>query len=70
MASPVASLVISQAMAVTPNQAAMADVTVVAKALHHVVHVWVMLLSVRNVTRWSPHKMHCAAWLHKRTEKC
>jgi hypothetical protein len=32
MASPAASLATSQALAVTVNQAAMADVTVVAKA--------------------------------------
>jgi hypothetical protein len=70
MANPVASLAISQALAVTPNQAAMADVMVAAKALRHVVHVWVMSLSVRNVMRWSLHKMPCVAWLHKRTAKC
>jgi len=70
MASPVASLATSQALAVMANQAAMVDVTVVAKALRHVAHVWVMRLSVRNVTRWNLHKMHCAAWLHKPTVRC
>ena len=66
MASLAASLVTSQALAVMANQAA----TAVAKALRHVAHVWVMPLSVRNVTRWSLHKMPCVAWLHKRTAKC
>ena len=70
MANPVASLATSQALAVMANQAAMVDVTVVAKALRHVAHVWVMRLSVRNVTRWSLHKMPCVAWLHKPMAKC
>ena len=70
MANPVASLATSQALAVMANQAAMVDVTVVAKALRHVAHVWVMPLSVRNVTRWNLHKMPCVAWLHKPMAKC
>ena len=70
MANPVASLATSQALAVMANQAAMVDVTVVAKALRHVAHVWVMPLSVRNVMRWNLHKMPCVAWLHKPMAKC
>jgi hypothetical protein len=70
MANPVASLATSQALAVMANQAAMVDVTVVAKALRHVAHVWVMPLSVHNVTRWNLHKMPCVAWLHKPMAKC
>jgi hypothetical protein len=57
MASPAASLGISQALAVTANQVVM----VAVKALHRVAHVWAMPLSVRNVMRWNRHKMRCVA---------
>ena len=70
MASPAASLVTSQVLAVMANQAAMADVTVVAKALHRVAHVWVMQLSVPSAMPWSRRKTRCAAWLRKRMAKC
>jgi hypothetical protein len=70
MASPAASLATSQALAVMANQAAMVDVTVVAKALRHVAHVWVMRLSAPSVMLWNLHKMPCAAWLHKPMAKC
>ena len=70
MANPVASLATSQALAVMANQAAMVDVTVVAKALRHVAHVWVMRLSAPSVMLWNLHKMPCAAWLHKPMAKC
>ena len=70
MANRVASLATSQALAVMASLVAMVDETVRVKVLRRVVHVWAMWLSVRNVMRWSLRKMHCAAWLHKRTEKC
>jgi hypothetical protein len=70
MASPAASLATSQALAVTANQAAMADVMVAARALHRVAHVWVMQLSAPNALLWSLHKMPCVVWLHKRTARC
>jgi hypothetical protein len=66
MASQAASLAISQALAVTANQAAMAGV----KALRLVALVWVTPLSVRNVMLWNQRKMHCVAWLHKPMAKC
>jgi hypothetical protein len=70
MASPAASLVTSQALAVTASQAAMVDVMVAAKALHRAAHVWVMQLSVLNALLWSLPKMPCVVWLHKRTARC
>jgi hypothetical protein len=70
MASLVASLVTSQALAVTANPAAMADVTVVARALRRAVHDWVTPLSVRNVMLWNQPKTRCVAWPHKPTAKC
>jgi sRNA-binding protein len=70
MASPAASLAISQALAVTANPAAMADVTVVVKDLRRVALVWAMRLSVRNAMLWNQPKMPCVAWLHKPTAKC
>ena len=70
MASPAASLAISQALAVMANRAAMADVTVVVKALHRVAHVWVMRLSAPNALPWNQHKMRCVAWPHKPMAKC
>jgi hypothetical protein len=59
MASPVASLAISQVLAVMANQAAMADVTVAEKALRRAAHVWGMLLSVPNALHWNRPKMRC-----------
>ena len=59
----------SQALAVTANQAAMADVMVAARALHRVAHVWVMQLSAPNALLWNLHKMPCVAWLRKPTAK-
>ena len=70
MASPAASLAISQALAVTANPAAMADATVVAKGLHRGAHVWVMRLSVRNALLWNQPKMRCVDWPRKPTAKC
>ena len=70
MASPVASLATSQALAAMANQAEMVDVTVAVKALHHVAHVWVMRLSVPNAMLWNLRKMPCVVWPHKRTAKC
>ena len=61
MASPAASLAISQHLAVTANLAvmahAMADVMVVARALRRAVHDWVMQLSVPNALLWNQPKM-------------
>jgi hypothetical protein len=64
MASPVVSLVTSQALDVTVSLAAMAVVTVLvtAMALLHVAHVWAMRLSVPNVLPWNQPKMRCVVW--------
>jgi hypothetical protein len=70
MASLVASLATSLALAVMANQAAMADVTVVAKALRRAVHVWVMLLSAPNASLWNRPKMRCVVWPHKPMVRC
>ena len=61
-----ASLATSQALDVMANQ----GVTVVAKALRHVAHVWVMRPSVPNAMRWSQPKTLCVVWLHKPMAKC
>jgi hypothetical protein len=66
MASPVASLATSLALAVMASLHA----TVVARALPRVVLVWVTRLSAPNVTRWNLRKTPCAAWLHKPMAKC
>jgi hypothetical protein len=70
MARQAASLATSQVLVVMANQVAMVVVTAAVKALRLVAHVWVMLLSVRNVMLWNQRKMHCVAWLHKPTVKC
>jgi sRNA-binding protein len=65
-----ASLAISQALVVTANQAAMAGVKVVAKALRRVAHVWGMQLFARNALLWNQLKTRCVVWPHKHMAKC
>jgi hypothetical protein len=70
MASPVASLAISQVLAAMANPAAMAGEMGVAKVLRRAVHVWEMLLSVPNALPWNRLKTRCVVWPHKPTAKC
>ena len=70
MASPAASLATSQALAVTLNQAVMADATVAAKASHRAAHVWVMQLSAPSALPWNQPKTRCVAWPHKPMARC